>query len=401
MVTVVVGAQFGDEGKGKMVDYLAADADLVVRYQGGDNAGHTVINSYGVFKMHLIPCGIFTPGASNLVGTGTVVNPDVLISEIDMLKELGVDVSKLYLSDKAHLILPYHVELDVAIEKASGIGTTKRGIGQAYAYKMLRKNPRAEDLRDLDVLKEYISQAKSAGLANLNYDVPDEKLRYWQERLVPLLVDPVEFVNDYIDSGKHVLFEGQLGVMKDIDLGTYPYVTSSNPVAAYAAVSGGFPVSKITRVAGVAKAFSSDVGDGPFPTEMTDDEAAPLRGDGSQPDDEFGARTGRSRRLGWLDLEVLRYAHKVNGLTELILTKLDKLDGVEQLKVCTSYVKGSSFPIYKMMPGWTESTKGIKDYDKLPANAKAYIELIEKQVGVKVRYIGTGPARDDVVSVSR
>jgi adenylosuccinate synthase len=398
MVTVVIGAQFGDEGKGKMVDYLSSGSDLVVRYQGGDNAGHTVINDYGVFKMHLIPCGIFTPGAANLVGTGTVVNPDVLISEIDMLKTAGVDVSKLYLSDKAHLILPYHVELDVAIEKASGIGTTKRGIGQAYAYKMLRKNPRAEDLRDLDKLRGYIAQAKATGLAELEYDVPDEKLQYWQERLVPLLVDPIDFVHSYIDNGKTALFEGQLGVMKDIDLGTYPYVTSSNPVAAYAAVSGGFPASKITRVIGVAKAFSSDVGDGPFPTEMTDIEAAPLRGDGSQPDDEFGARTGRSRRLGWLDLEVLRYAHKVNGLTELILTKLDKLDGVEQLKVCTSYVKGSSFPIYKMLPGWTESTKGITDYDKLPANAKAYIELIEAQVGVKVKYIGTGPSRNDVVA---
>ncbi|MDR0937684.1 MAG: adenylosuccinate synthase [Oscillospiraceae bacterium] len=398
MVTVVIGAQFGDEGKGKMVDYLSSEADLVVRYQGGDNAGHTVINDFGVFKMHLIPCGIFTPGTANLVGTGTVVNPDVLISEIDMLKTAGVDVSKLYLSDKAHLILPYHVELDVAIEKASGIGTTKRGIGQAYAYKMLRKNPRAEDLRDLDKLRGFIAQAKSTGLAELEYEVPDDKLKYWQERLVPLLVDPVEFVHGYIDNGKTALFEGQLGVMKDIDLGTYPYVTSSNPVAAYAAVSGGFPASKITRVIGVAKAFSSDVGDGPFPTEMDDFEAAPLRGDGSQPDDEFGARTGRSRRLGWLDLEVLRYAHKVNGLTELILTKLDKLDGVEQLKVCTSYVKGSTFPIYKMLPGWKESTKGITDYDKLPKNAKAYIDLIEQHLGVKVKYIGTGPSRSDVVA---
>ena len=418
-ITVLVGAQWGDEGKGKIIDYLADKQDLVVRFQGGDNAGHTVINDKGVFKMHLVPSGIFNEHGACLIGTGTVVNPDVLMSEMAEIEAGGVDVSRLYISGKAHILMPYHQELDALMEAAGGIGTTKRGIGVAYAFKMLRKNLRMEDLLDLDnaraKLGSYLGVVNNMlaayGAAPVDMASMDEKLSEWAAFFAPRIVEPIAFVHRYIIEGKNILFEGQLAAMKDIDQGIYPYVTSSCPSAAYAAVSGGFPAKKIDTVIGVAKAFSSAVGDGPFPTEDAEDEQiAIIRGKGDKPDDEFGARTGRSRRLGWLDLPILRYTTMVNGFDEIALCKIDKLDKLATIKVCVAYeLDGKRIvdlpgtddlyrvkPIYEELPGWQEPTGGIRKIDDLPKNAKGYIKFIEDYVGAPVNYVGVGPGREDL-----
>ena len=420
-VKVVVGAQFGDEGKGKMVDWLAKDADMVVRFQGGDNAGHTVLNEYGVFKLHIIPCGIFRSGCKCLIGTGTVVNPDVLIAEMEMLDNVGISLKKLMLSDKAHLIMPWHVALDEAMEHANGIGTTRRGVGQAYADKFLRRNFRAEDIRHLDAFKEKLTRHLEYTNAQLAFYgaealVPEkimDKCLYWQEKLLPLLCDSFDTIHAGLKENANFIFEGQLGVMKDIDLGIYPFVTSSNPVAAYAAVSGGFSPKRIDCITGVCKAFSSAVGDGPFPTEMPEADASLLRGSGANPDDEYGARTGRSRRIGWLDLPILRYANAINSFDELALTKLDKLDSLPEIMVCTDYLlhgqasKGMLNtddlyrvePMYEAMPGWLSDTSGCNAFEDLPENAKQYVKTISAKIGVPIRYIGNGPRRENMILV--
>lgn len=418
-VKVVVGAQFGDEGKGKIVDYLAGEADMTVRFQGGDNAGHTVMNNYGTFKLHLVPCGIFHENCTCLIGTGTVVNPDVLIGEIEMLKQYGVSVKKLHISNKAQIVMPYHILLDQGMEKLGGIGTTKRGIGQTYASKFLRKNFRFEDLLKPETWQRKIKENMPFFNAQLRYfNFPDEsenklilKMQAWSDVLSPMICDGFSLLHSFIDEDKQILFEGQLGTMKDIDLGIYPYVTSSNPVAAYAAVSGGFPTSKIKEICGVAKAFTSAVGDGPFPTEMDETESILLQGCGDNPDDEYGARTGRKRRIGWIDIPMLKYANTINGFTEMALTKLDKMDALKTIKVCIGYMlDGSSIngmpdtdslyrvaPVYKEFEGWQSSTAGCKSYSELPVNAKKYIEFIEQQVGVQIIYIGNGPKRNEII----
>ncbi len=418
-VKVVVGAQFGDEGKGKMVDWFSGCADMVVRFQGGDNAGHTVINEHGVFRLHLVPCGIFRPGCKCLIGTGTVVNPDVLIEEMEALQNAGIGLENLMLSEKAQLIMPWHPALDEAMESTGGIGTTKRGIGQAYADKYLRRNFRAEDLRDPDVFREKLNpcleyvnaQLAYYGSAPFSEKENMEKILAWREKLLPLLRDPFEVIHTALSDNLNIIFEGQLGAMKDIDLGIYPYVTSSHPVAAYAAVSGGFPAKRIDSVIGVFKAFSSAVGAGPFPTEMDEADAALLRGTGANPDDEYGARTGRSRRIGWLDLPVLRYANAINGFDELAMTKLDKLDTLHEIRVCTHYRLDGRIitnmpntrdlyrvePVYETLPGWMTDTTRCSSFDELPENAKLYIRLIEENVGVPIRYIGNGPNRENVI----
>lgn len=421
-VTVLVGAQFGDEGKGKIVDYLSKDMDMVVRFQGGDNAGHTVVNDKGSFKLHLIPCGIFKDGCKGLANTGMVINPDELLKEIAEVESQGVNTSELYISARAIMLMPYHVDLDSASEKSgrTNIGTTKRGIGYAYADRARRNALRFENLKDLD----YCAKRVSAIMPTINAELVAkgcepyteeeimEKIRGWAEKLSGRIVEPVSFVNKAIDRGENLLFEGQLGAMKDIDLGIYPYVTSSNPVAAYAAVSGGFPISKITDIVGVMKAFTSAVGDGAFPTEMKDEnEAASFRGTGEHIDDEFGARTGRARRLGWPDLVLVKYAATINGFTSIAVCKIDKLDTVEKIKVCVAYKLNGEVidympsamelekvePVYREIDGWMESTAGIREYDKLPENTKKYIELIEEVTGVHVKYIGVGPAHDEII----
>lgn len=420
-VTVLVGAQFGDEGKGKIVDYLAKDMDMVVRFQGGDNAGHTVVNDKGSFKLHLVPCGIFKDGCKALANTGMVINPDELMKELAEIEKGGVDTSLMYISSRAVMLMPYHIELDSASERSgrTGIGTTKRGIGYAYADRARRNALRFENLLDLEYCRKRVeaimptvnAELEAKGCETFSVEDIMAKVSVWAEKLSKRIVEPVSFVNKAIARGEKLLFEGQLGAMKDIDLGIYPYVTSSNPVAAYAAVSGGFPVSKIDEIVGVMKAFSSAVGDGPFPTEMEDEQSDGFRGTGNQIDDEFGARTGRARRLGWLDLPIVKFAATVNGFTSIAVCKIDKLDTYEKIKVCTGYKLNGELidympsatdlykvePVYEEMEGWLTSTREIRDYDALPANAKKYIELIEKHAGVPVKYIGVGPAHDEII----
>lgn len=420
-VTVLVGAQFGDEGKGKIVDYLSQASDMVVRFQGGDNAGHTVVNKSGVFKLHLIPCGIFKKDCKALAGTGMVVNPDELLKEIEQVEAQGVSTENLFVSARAIILMPYHIELDGLSEKGgkTSIGTTKRGIGYAYADKARRNALRFEDLLDL----EYCEKRIRAVMPTVNAEIVAKggnafseeeiiaKCKMWAEKLAKRIVNPVYFVNKAIKEGENVLFEGQLGAMKDIDLGIYPYVTSSNPLAAYAAVSAGFPIREITEIVGVMKAFTSAVGDGPFPTEMGDAEATAFRGDGKKVDDEFGARTGRARRLGWLDLPIVKYAAIVNGFTSIAVCKIDKLDTFDEIKVCVGYkLNGekidympTSRNLYKVEPeyitvkGWKSDTTKIRRYEDLPKEAKEYIELIEKYAETPVKYIGVGPAREDLI----
>ncbi len=420
-VTVLVGAQYGDEGKGKVVDHISSKMNMVVRFQGGDNAGHTVVNEKGAFKLHLIPCGIFEDGCKALANTGMVINPDEMLNEIASIEEQNVDTSNLFISSRAIMLMPYHIDLDSASEMSgkTGIGTTKRGIGYAYADRARRNALRFENLLDIEYCKQRVSaimptvnaELAAKGCPTYTEEQVMEKVMMWKEKLSARIVEPVSFVNNAINRGEDILFEGQLGAMKDIDLGIYPYVTSSNPVAAYAAVSGGFPISKITNIVGVMKAFSSAVGDGPFPTEMDDRQADGFRGEGNRIDDEFGARTGRARRLGWLDLPVVKFAATINGFTNLAVCKIDKLDSYKEIKVCVSYkLNGQEIdympsghelykvePVYVTMPGWNCDTTAIREYDKLPENCKKYIALIEEISGVKVKYIGVGPARDEII----
>lgn len=419
-VTVLVGAQFGDEGKGKIVDYISQDVDMVVRFQGGDNAGHTVVNTMGVFKLHLVPCGIFRKDCEVLAGTGMVINPDELIRELESIKEKDVDVSNMKISSKAIILMPYHIELDTISEGGkTSIGTTKRGIGYAYADRARRNALRFEDLLDLEYCKERIEQvlctvnAELAAKGARRYTLQEiyEKCKYWAENLGNMIVEGVSYINNALKQKKHILFEGQLGGMKDIDLGIYPYVTSSNPVAAYAAVSAGFPISYIDNIIGVMKAFSSAVGAGPFPTEMDNELSSGFRGDGSKIDDEFGARTGRARRLGWLDLPVLKYTATINGFTELAVCKIDKLDIYDKIKICTAYKLDGKVidymppvrelykvePVYITVDGWLCDTTKVRAYDDLPENAKKYLEIIQDNVGVKVKYIGVGPMREEII----
>lgn len=417
-ISVLVGAQWGDEGKGKMVDYFAKQSDLIVRFQGGDNAGHTVINDYGIFKLHLIPCGVFNKDCQCLIGTGVVVNPDVLLEEMQQIIAAKVSLAGLKISAKAHILMPYHQKLDELMEASGGIGTTKRGIGQAYAYKAMRKSLRFEDLLNLENAKKKLEtivpvvndQMASYKIEPYTVEALFAKCESWAKTFGHMIVNPVGYLHDMIDADKRILFEGQLGAMKDIDLGIFPYVTSSNPIAAYAAVSGGFPAKKIDKVIGVAKAFSSAVGAGPFPTEEFGGTIDILRGTGEKPDDEFGARTGRSRRLGWIDIPVLKYTHAINGYDELALCKIDKLDDLPEIKICVDYkLDGelvTSFPntedlervepVYMTLPGWMSDTTKIRRLEDLPENAKKYIKTIEDLVGTTIAYVGVGPNREDL-----
>ena len=418
-VKIVVGGQWGDEGKGKIVDYLAQDMDLIVRYQGGDNAGHTVVNQNGVFKLHLVPCGIFYKKCSVLAGTGMVINPDELIKEIAEIESKGVDVSRMYVSGKATILMPYHVTLDTAFERTkSGVGSTKRGIAYAYADRARRIALRMEDLLDLDYCKERLNtvlpminkELSAFDCAPVSTEEIFAKCEKWAKVLDKRIVEPVGFIHDALKQNKDILFEGQLGAMKDLDLGIYPNVTSSNPTAAYACASAGVPIKSVSNVIGVIKAFSSAVGNGPFPTEMGDEEASAFRGSGEKVDDEFGARTGRARRLGWLDLPVVRYGAQVNGYTDIAVCKIDKLDSFDTIKVCVGYtLDGKEIdyipttkdmyrvkPIYKQVDGWKCDTTKIRKIEDLPQNAKNYLKLIQEFTDVKVTYVGVGPDRDSI-----
>ncbi len=419
--TVIVGAQWGDEGKGKVVDLLAERSDVVVRYQGGNNAGHTIVRDGETFKLHIIPSGILYENKLCIVGNGTVVDPGVLCEEISSLTARGISVDGLRLSGGAHLIMPYHVLIDQASEIRLGrfsIGTTRRGIGPCYQDKAARVGIRAQDLLDESILRRKL-QIVIAGkneLLRRMYDmdgldpdkVADEALRH-AEFLQPFIADGSLLVNRALDAGKRVIFEGAQGTMLDVDHGTYPFVTSSNPVAGAACTGAGVGPTRIEKVLGVAKAYVTRVGEGPFPTE-TDDAAGQHM---LQKGHEFGTTTGRQRRCGWLDLVALRYAVRVNGLTKLAVTKLDVLSGLTTLRVCVAYetregerlaelpdnqtVFHNCTPVYEDVAGWDEDISEARELDDLPAGARAYIDMIGEAVGIPVALIGTGQGRHQII----
>jgi adenylosuccinate synthase len=426
---IVVGAQWGDEGKGRVVDLLAAQSDIVARYNGGDNAGHTVTVGEQTFKLHIIPSGIIHPNTTTAIGNGVVINPKVLLTEMENLRGSGVDVSpgRLKISHAAHLITPAQIALDGAQEAARGeeaIGTTMRGIGPAYGHKIARSGIRCVQMLDVESFGEAIRrhvEAVNKELVRL-YDadpmdpqsVADEYIQYAHE-LKPYIADVSRHLNEAIKSGKRVLAEGAQGTLLDLDHGTYPFVTSSNPTAAGALTGLGLGVGSVQRIIGVTKAFQTRVGSGPFPTEVSGQVAQKLRGTGENPWDEFGTTTGRPRRVGWLDLVLLRYAVQINGFTELVLTKLDVLAGLDPLQLCTGYRQDNrtyqyppfgptnlhSFaPLMESLPGWRQDLQAARDWENLPQEARAYILRIEELCGTPVRMVSVGPERDQVVELS-
>jgi adenylosuccinate synthase len=417
---VVVGAQWGDEGKGKVVDYLSGAFDYIARVAGGHNAGHTVIIGKDRFVLQLIPCGILRPQRHAVIGAGVVVDPAALVAEIEMLAKAGVDVTgRLHVSNRAHLILPYHRELDMAAEAARGankIGTTSRGIGPAYEDKMARRGLRVGELLLPDLFREKAARvvaeknriAQGAYGAQIDFSHEVEETLKLGEKIKSYICDTAELVNRALDEGKSVLFEGAQGTMLDIDHGTYPYVTSSSATSGGAATGIGVPPTKIRDVLGVSKAYTTRVGGGPFPTEMPDLEAKEVRERGK----EFGAVTGRPRRCGWLDLAELRYAKMINGIDSLVITKLDVFDTQREIRVGVGYTyKGSSvhempataeeyehfIPVYKTLPGWCDSTYGVKKAAKLPKAATDYLHFISDFLQVEIGMISTGPERDATI----
>ena len=416
--TVIVGTQWGDEGKGKFTDLVAREMDLVVRYQGGHNAGHTLVVGGESFALQLVPSGILYDDITTVIGNGVVVDPRVLIAEMDMLEARGVDTSRLRISGNAHLILPYHQELDKVSERWLGkakIGTTKRGIGPAYADKASRVGIRVQDLLDPSIFRQKLEAAlreKNAVLAKVYNQLPldadeicAEYLDVCAPRIAPLITDAVGLVHEALESGKNVLLEGAQATFLDLDHGTYPYVTSSNPVAGGACTGAGVGPTQIDRVIGITKAYVTRVGSGPFPTEL-DDEVGEMLVDRGH---EFGTNTGRRRRTGWLDAVMLRQAARVNGLSELAVTKLDVLDTLDTIKMCVAYeADGERYhhmpyhqsvlhkvtPVYEELPGWRTDLTGMTERSQLPREALDYVAFMEEQVGVKVTLVGVGPGRE-------
>lgn len=429
-VIAVVGAQWGDEGKGRVVDYLAADADLVVRYGGGNNAGHTVVNPHGHFKLHLIPSGIFHPGTRNLLGNGVVIHPPALVAELDGLATAGIACENLLISDRAHLVLPYHVLIDQLDERERGagrLGTTSRGIGPAYVDKAARRGIRMVDLMEPDQFRARLAATLKrvrrvvAGYDDLEMtdaiaEATDEAAiaeAYLAagERLRPHVVDGQAVVDAALDSGDRILLEGQLGTMRDIDWGIYPYVTSSSPIPGGASLGAGLPAVRIDQVLGVAKAYTTAVGAGPLPTELVDDEGTQLRERGA----EYGTSTGRPRRCGWYDAVAVRFSVRLAGYSSIALTKLDVLDGFERLRIARAYrdpadgrewttVPASTSvyerlePVYEDLPGWLAETTACRAWDDLPGAARAYVIRLEELAGVAISHVSVGPERDQMIT---
>jgi len=418
---VVVGAQWGDEGKGKIVDLLAQESDVVCRYQGGPNAGHTVIVGGETFKFRLLPSGIIS-GKLSVLGNGCVVDPEVLLGEMDDLEARGISTAPLRVSGNAHLIMPWHVALDGASEKRLGklqIGTTRRGIGPAYADKAARIGIRVQDLLDPKILRQKIATAlaeKNVWLTRIYemepFELEDVAGRYeaFAKRLRPFVADTSLLVDQALRDGKRVLLEGAQGTLLDLDHGTYPFVTSSNPVAGAACTGIGIGPTRIDEVLGVAKAYVTRVGEGPFPSEMDEEVGGRVRELGG----EYGTVTGRSRRPGWLDLVALRYAVRLNGITALALTKIDVLSTFDELEVCVGYrlpdgtetrdfpAHQSDFhhcePVFETVPGWGETLDECATVADLPAAARSYVELVERELGVDVELVGTGAGREQVLA---
>ncbi|ADG86908.1 adenylosuccinate synthetase [Thermobispora bispora] len=417
---VLVGAQWGDEGKGKATDLLGADVDYVVRYQGGNNAGHTVVIKDQKYALHLLPTGVLSPHVVPVIGNGVVIDPGVLLSEIDALTERGISCDRLLISANAHLIMPHHKAIDKVTERYLGkarIGTTGRGIGPAYSDKIARVGIRVQDLLDPGILRQKIEVAlneKNQVLTKI-YNrrgleparVLEEYLGY-AERLRPYITDTSLVLSKALDEGKVVLLEGGQGTLLDIDHGTYPFVTSSSPTAGGACTGAGIPPNRLTKIIGILKAYTTRVGSGPFPTELLDEQGEWLRQTGG----EYGTTTGRNRRCGWFDAVIARYAVRINGITDFFLTKLDVLSGLERIPVCVAYdidgVRHDEFPmtqtefhhakpIYEELPGWQEDISDAKSFEDLPPNAQAYVRTLEELTGAPISAIGVGPGRDQTL----
>ena len=415
--TVVVGAQFGDEGKGRIVDYLAAKADIVVRFQGGNNAGHTVVNELGTFRLHLIPSGIFYPKVKCLLGAGVVIDPTALLEEIASLEKASVKTDNLWIDRRAHVVWPYHRLLDGAGEQKGGLGTTQRGIGPVYGDKASYRGIRMGDLLHTEVLKERLERILPLknyemafyGLAPLKLDDLLTQTEEWRSKLSSRIIDSIPMLHAAEGKGKRILLEGQLGVMRDLNWGIYPYSTASSPTSGGACEGAGLAPQTIADVIGIVKAYTTAVGGGPFPTELQDRDGERLRDVG----EEYGATTKRPRRCGWLDTVVVRYAAALNGFTGIAITKLDVLDQFERIKICTAYDRngtattdmpdtwtlGTVKPRYEEWEGWKSSSTKARTWDELSKNAQAYLRRIEELVKVPIKYVSVGPQRENMVAI--
>jgi adenylosuccinate synthase len=417
--TVIVGLQWGDEGKGKTTDFLAEQTAMVVRYQGGDNAGHTVVRGDEVFKLRLTPSGVLYPHITSVIGNGVVVNPLTLITELDMLTERGIDVARVRVSRSAHVIMPYHLALDQANEArlaAAAVGTTGRGIGPAYADRAWRLGLRMEDLLDREILRQRLGRLlpdknlllSSMGSETFTVDALIDEAIGWGERLRDHLDDTTWLVQSALARGEHVLLEGAQGTLLDLDHGSYPYVTSSNPVAGGACTGGGIGPLQVDEVIGVMKAYSTRVGSGPYPTELLDGIGQGIAERGH----EFGTVTGRPRRVGWFDAVPLRYAVAVNSVSSIMLNKLDILSGIDTLRICVAYeidgrrietwpssgaALARAVPVYDEYPGWSEPLNSIRSLRDLPENARRYVSAIESHAGVPIVLVSVGPERTQTI----
>ncbi len=418
-VTVIVGAQWGDEGKGKIVDMLSENIDIVARYQGGANAGHTVVIGDKTYVLHLIPSGIFQKNVKCVIGNGVVIDPVALMEEIEMIRSFGIKIDgRLFISHNAHLIMPYHKLLDNIREQgAQKIGTTGRGIGPAYIDKYMRIGIRVVDLLDRKVLREKLTRnieeknqilSKVYGKTEIDVDKIINEYQEFDKKIDPFITDTATYLNTALTKKKKILAEGAQGALLDVDHGTYPYVTSSNPTSGGACTGLGIPPTSVKRIVGIVKAYSTRVGNGPFPSELNNETGESLRKIGH----EFGATTGRSRRTGWLDMVSLKYSLMVNGITEIALTKLDVLDKFDEINICVAYKKDGkvlkSFPtdvqtldtvepVYHSYKGWNEKISDTKKWKKLPKNTVTYVETIEKLSGVKVSIVSVGARRDQTI----
>jgi adenylosuccinate synthase len=421
--TVVVGTQWGDEGKGKLTDLLSKEMDVVVRYQGGHNAGHRIVVDGEAFALQLVPSGVLYPAVTPVIGNGVVVDPKVLLDEVDALEAKGITTSHLLVSGNAHLIMPYHQELDRVTERFLGrnaLGTTKRGIGPAYADKAARVGLRVQDLLDEKIFRaklDVVLKEKNGVLSRVYNRLPMSAaeiagayLDEYAPRIAPMIADTVGFLHDQLAAGRHVLLEGAQATFLDLDHGTYPFVTSSNPVAGGACTGSGIGPRDIDRVIGIAKAYVTRVGAGPFPTELTDDVGDLLVERGH----EFGTNTGRRRRCGWFDVPMARQAARLNSLSDIALTKLDVLDALESVKVCVAYeadgqrydyppyhqsVLHAVTPVYEELDGWREDLTACTSFDDLPRAAKDYVAFLAERTGVPIHVVGVGPGREQFVAV--
>lgn len=417
---VVIGSQWGDEGKGKIVDYLAEKANVVVRYSGGNNAGHTVVVDGVEYKLHLLPSGILYKDKACIIGNGVVIDPEVLLKEIDQMKDKGIDAANLKISNRAHVIMPYHRLLDELEEETKGenkIGTTKRGIGPCYMDKTARIGIRIVDLMDEEEFSAKLARNLKdknkllKALYNHNgfdYETVRQEYLVYAEKIRPYVTDTVSFLHEEMAQDKKVLFEGAQATLLDLDHGTYPYVTSSHPIAGGASIGAGIGPSKINKVVGVVKAYSTRVGEGPFPTELLDENGDHIRERGH----EYGTTTGRPRRCGWLDACVVRYAGLLSGIDYMAITRLDILDQLPTLKLCVGYkYKGKLLnempaslkvlaevePVYEEMPGWQQDITQVRKYENLPVNARRYLERLSEVTGIELGIVSVGPSRDQTI----